>query len=207
MKSMFIRAGSLVMACVVFFFAFLALIPVNVNAAPVEYTVCGVWKLNESLSFLDTYFTESVNFSCLVPFSGVDSPDGFRETTFSFFSFGFRPSDFLDVVFFHGDNSSYYAYFNNTWKDRFSREVDFGSSDQVVSEEFYNWLTANATFQNTPPAPGPLVEVIQDLKNQNLLTQVLAGVTQVIPVILVCLIGFVEFRKAYQALLTLLEQR
>ena len=79
MKNIFIRAGSLVMAGVVFFFAFLALIPVNVNAAPVEYTVCGVWTFNDTINGSISSSDEdiSVSFSCNGrSFSGIRFSSG-----------------------------------------------------------------------------------------------------------------------------------
>ena len=157
MKSMFIRAGSLVMAGVVFFFAFLAVIPVNVNAAPVEYTVCGVWTFNDTIGGFNSSSGDdvSVSFSCNGrSFSGIRASSAIG-SGFSLY--------FLDSAGFY----RFYHYYPSTagpyivW-DFDTKSIDFGESDQIVSEEFYNWLTANATFQDTPPAPGPLVEVIQD---------------------------------------------
>ena len=44
------------------------------------------------------------------------------------------------------------AWLNGSWTDEAYRTIDFGAAYQEVSDEFYNWLTANAV-QLTKPIP------------------------------------------------------
>lgn len=96
-------------------------------------TVKGVLVFNETLTAIETWTTQSVNFTA----------DNYKETSMS-----------LDngALKFAGDyNIRAYNYSSNSWypSDGRLRTVDFGETAQTVSDEFYTWLTANATSQST----------------------------------------------------------
>lgn len=59
-----------------------------------------------------------------------------------------------NVLFYVEDVTTTYvdAYnlYDNTWTDEAYKTIDFGSEEQAVSEDFYTYLTANATRQETP---------------------------------------------------------
>jgi hypothetical protein len=42
-----------------------------------------------------------------------------------------------------------YYHTINKWRDEAFRTVDFGETEQIVSDEFYEWFTANAVMVDT----------------------------------------------------------
>ncbi len=195
MKKTFLRCGSLLVAAFVLFGAVFLAAPVKASAAENEYTVSGVWVLNENI-------TEPV--FAFVPFTcnGV-SYDGFSYSSMAFL-FGAEPvnnnTTFSDLIVV------YYFVDPVGWKDSSYRTIDFGFDDVVVSESFYDWLVANATFQAPLPGPGPLVEVMTDLQEQNQLSQVLTQVVTMIPIGLACWVGYKGLRKGLAMLAQKLHQ-
>ena len=192
MKNLFIRSGALVMAAFFLIAALTMVAPIQAHAAD-EYTISGIWVFNEVLdinpvanqSFYPIAF--SVNN---VMYYGVK----FGSQSFQ----GFTDSDYSHV--FHLYNAG-----SGGWIESEYKILDFGTTEQTVSTEFYTWLTANATFQAPPPDPGPLVEVMTDLQEQNQLTQVLMPLMTVIPIGLVCLVGYKGLRKALALLQGILQ--
>lgn len=92
-------------------------------------TVSGVWVFNESISLPDEGgIGQSVNFVC----DGVNC----NEILVSDHSVTFNPLS-------QQIGSEVYLY---GWIEEY-RTVDFGTTPQEVSEEFYAWFTANAVKQ------------------------------------------------------------
>jgi hypothetical protein len=101
-------------------------------------TISGKWQFNKTIS-IPAWTSVNVNFTnfggdlcdgfyCHVS-EGESTPDGMRATgssTHPSYSFTFNYWELSD-----GENSNY-------------RVIDFGTTPQTVSEEFYEWFTANA---------------------------------------------------------------
>lgn len=103
------------------------------NTAPKEpiYNVVpkvsGVWVFNETLS-AEKGIKETVSF-----INGSGTPVLKIEVSLS-----------GGIVLMFGSSPIYYAA---EWEYETNRTVDFGTTAQEVSEEFYTWLTANAVKQ------------------------------------------------------------
>lgn len=95
-------------------------------------TVSGKWKFNETL-----VCKPEVLQSIIFTHSGE---------TYYAISVYYTDEDDADVMYWalnpewDGDRNPYY----NRWIDEAYRTIDFGSTPQEVSEEFYNWFIANA---------------------------------------------------------------
>ena len=200
MIKIFNRAGALLMAALFVFLAVFAVAPVQVSAAE-EYTVSGVWVFNDGISLPSEAITVS-DLQITFPDSGNASTYTSFSVTLSMISCSYRADDGQ-----HGLTIWHKAWANSGWADNSTyKTISFGESEQSVSAEFFSWFTANATFQETPLDPGPLVGVITVLKEQNQLTQVLTGVVQMIPIGLAFWVGYKGFLKALALLLEMLHK-
>ena len=114
-----------------------------------ENKLSGIWLINDALSFTDEMFDENVEFvSNSVAYSRFVVIDAriYYETDAN--SSGYT-------------NMIYDGQMTTEFTDNAYRYVDFGDIPQSVSEEFYNWLIANAdqvgyvsgvwTFNDTLP--------------------------------------------------------
>ena len=109
-------------------------------------TVKGVWVFN------DTVDIDSMPFSTHVNFNSYASNEYGEFTTL----YGFSCISTRHTVnyLFDLDGGLYQTtvYEETTgWNDVRSKVVDFGSTEQEVSDEFYAWFTANATRQADEP--------------------------------------------------------
>lgn len=105
-------------------------------------TIKGVWVFNDTVKthfeWLNEYQTENVKFTSNgqsftdAYWNGIDDGDG--NTVYHIYY-----ADTLAVAGYYGDISN--------WENEAYKTVDFGTTEQTVSDEFYNWLTANATQQ------------------------------------------------------------
>jgi len=94
-------------------------------------TVSGIWVFDDTIdttpevSQMVNYTSNGVNFTEM----GVDSASGM-----------------IGILFYTNDsNTNAYSGSTSTWSDEAYKTVDFGNTSQTVSDDFYNWLTANAT--------------------------------------------------------------
>lgn len=213
MKKIFMRAGALLMAAIVLVGAVVGVAPIQASAAD---NVVSTWDLNSSLSRLpDWPNLATYQYKHLYSISGTVYLLNGDAVVF----------DQVDLDRYYYLNSKTYFYFSvhrvgdsdDTWVDFYEyKEINAWLNDSQVSRVVFNseptgdnlisWLNLNATFQAPPPDPGPLVEVTQDLKEQNLLTQVLTGVLSIIPIGLACLVGYKGLRKALDLLRRMLHQ-
>lgn len=182
----------MIAACFLFaVFVFTA--PVRVHAAS-EYTVSGVWVFNDQLSLPSDRIPQSVNFFAKSGLTGISITPQASNVYASWID----PDS--------GATCSGAIYSSGIWQNTDFQTIDFGETEQVVSEEFYAWLNANATFQAPPPDPGPLVEAVTDLQDQKILEQVLVPILAILPIGLVCLVGYKGLRKALDLLRGILHQ-
>ncbi len=183
------------LAALFVFLAVFTVAPVRVHAEEVteEYTVSGVWSFNDVLSLPSERIDHVVNFT--LPYSSF---------TYSFTKIILSSTN-VTYSYRNGSASgSFGVYGSSGWSTPHSdvQTVDFGETEQVVSEEFYTWLNANATFQAPPPDPGPLVEATAKVD----LTAVLLPILTIIPIGLVCLVGYKGLRKGLDLLRRILHQ-
>lgn len=200
MHNRFTRFSALLLAVMFAFGTVVLAVPVTVNAAEGEYTVSGVWTLNNSVDWsgFPVGLIENIAGTCYC--------DNFY--TYPFDSIWFSEYGGSDAsgygIYVYCTLSNYLKYMcvykptGPCWGD--VTYFDFGETPQIVSAEFYSWMSANSTFPPPPPEVGPLVEVVTDLKEQAILDQVLAQVIAILPIGLACLVGYKGFRKGLNLL-------
>ena len=102
-------------------------------------TIKGVWVFNEALTKPDSDIKQAVNFTYNnSPFYDRTSWAGFR-------IYGSPPN--LMMAYDGVINNGQSPYGSSGWGEGYSRVVDFGKTEQTVSDEFYNWFIANARQQ------------------------------------------------------------
>jgi len=111
---------------------------------PEEYTVSGVWV------FKDAPTTPASSLSQSVVFESTD--DSLQMTEFNSISVSFIEfSNEVDSIIYSTSDDTTFGHsaysLKGGWFDTSSKTVDFGTTPQTVSAEFYAWLTANATKQ------------------------------------------------------------
>ncbi len=109
------------------------------SAAVHEFSVSGVWYFKDSLAVFEP--TEYVNFTS----------NGSQFTAISRYATSpkvraFSPDPDDEAFMLYYDTTEVYSSIYD-WIDEAMRTVNFGSTPQEVSEEFYNWINANATKQ------------------------------------------------------------
>lgn len=116
-------------------------------AAENEYTVTGRWQFNDELT----------------PCTGGNF--GILDYNKQLVTFTTNGETFVNMTLYRPDADallSYSKYTNltgnvvcsdsNTWSNEAYKTVDFGREPQVVSEWYYEWLEANATWLDKPSA-------------------------------------------------------
>lgn len=104
-------------------------------------TVSGVWKWNDVISVIPGK-TLNINFT---------------SNSKSFIQMIVERDVAGNVLFYVEDVTTTYvdAYnlYDNTWTNEVYKTIDFGSSEQEVSQDIYTWFTQNATKQEEPVVP------------------------------------------------------
>lgn len=108
-------------------------------------TVSGVWVWNETLYVsMDTTLDQTIQ----VTSNGI--------TYDRIYGVGVIDSSTLDLylslTYSYGMNRVS-VYSSSGWENQEYRTIDFGSTPQTVSDQFYTYLTANATQQASPSEP------------------------------------------------------
>lgn len=98
-------------------------------------TIKGVWIFNETLS-------SKLPSDALVIFTS-NNTEYFRMID----SYNSYNGDMLVYEKTSGNGAPVYFFSDGRWAQEAYRTVDFGETEQEVSEEFYEWFTANATEQ------------------------------------------------------------
>lgn len=99
-------------------------------------TVSGVWKWNDNPVVNSAIDTVYITFTC-------------NSTSYTSISISNMTSGPGNICYGPTNNVVYGSDLSNTWRDQAYRTLDFGSSPQEVSQDFYNYLTANAVQQST----------------------------------------------------------
>lgn len=107
------------------------------------YTVSGVWVFNDTitLNFSSDYTYQSVSFT-----SNNESFIDFEIGSFPFENKKTGQRDYVTngIVYGTSGTSGIKVNENYHWLSSAYKTVDFGSTPQEVSQEFYEWLTKNA---------------------------------------------------------------
>ena len=119
-----------------------------VPSTPEENTVSGVWKWDDNPVLTgSTVIEESVSF--------VSNSESCNLIQINSNRIGRGNLGYSGVGF--ANNVVYGLELGSTWKNEAYKTMDFGSSPQEVSQEFYEYLTSNATQQSAPPSTGDKV--------------------------------------------------
>lgn len=110
-----------------------------VSAKPSVPTLSGAWVFNESVDVSIGFITQPITFTTTKYYGNVRD----------FISIG---CDGTNIRYFYKTDtgSNFFSPYSGGSRWYISadyRNIDFGSTPQEVSEEFYNWFTANATKQ------------------------------------------------------------
>lgn len=89
-------------------------------------TVKGAWRFNET------------------PTMSSDLSQGVNFTTSNNYKFARIIYTFGHMEYVTSRNTYHWAYSPYVWEDPWFRFINFGETEQTVSDTFYNWLTANA---------------------------------------------------------------
>ena len=101
-------------------------------------TISGVWKWNDTLPFAEGSGTsENITYTS----------NNAQYTVLSVHDSGYDPRG-RSVLEYGTGNTVYNA--TSGWTNEAYKTIDFGSSPQEISQDFYDYLTANATQQSTP---------------------------------------------------------
>ncbi len=122
---------------------------------PIGYTLSGVWVFNTKINTTENIDYQKINFT-------MDGTAYYGIGT-TYYSYTLPSGTFREeVTIVYGTkttsdgslaNGILIAYDNSMttsapWSDTTYQKIDFGSTAQTVSEEFYNWFTSNATKQS-----------------------------------------------------------
>lgn len=97
-------------------------------------TVKGVWLFNETITKIPV--SENVNFSVTLSDGSIVNYD---RMFISGNDLGYKRAGQSGVTCAY-----YHSLSPNRWTNEIWRTVDFGTTSQTVSDEFYAWLTENA---------------------------------------------------------------
>ena len=109
-------------------------------------TVSGVWVWVDYFSFEYMDIDESVNFS--------SNGKSFTRLSISMYDSGTPPITEIINIRYINDSETIKVYRNNSWQNEAYKTIDFGTTEQTVSEDFYSFLTSAAT-QQAPSVPTP----------------------------------------------------
>lgn len=90
-------------------------------------TIYGKFQLNETIVTNATSITQDINFTC----------GGVKCVSFSYYNDG------TPTIELKTEDGSYIYPYNGAWGSPEYIEFDFGDTEQIVSVEFYNFITGN----------------------------------------------------------------
>lgn len=102
-------------------------------------TVKGVWVWVDYFSFEYMDIDESVNFS--------SNGKSFTKLLISMYDSGTPPITEIINIRYINDSETIKVYRNNSWQNEAYKTIDFGTTEQTVSEDFYSFLASHATQQ------------------------------------------------------------
>lgn len=115
-------------------------------------TISGKWKWNDNPAAVSKAIdTVYIRFTC-------------NNASYTSISISNMTSGPGNICYGPGNSVVYGLDLGDTWRDQAYRTMDFGSSPQEVSQDFYNYLTANATKQEEPVVP----TTTKSVSNKNL---------------------------------------
>lgn len=120
-----------------------------------DMMISGVWVFNDTVD-IDNQLTQEVSFVSTdqmgegsVAYIAVNIEEGFIGNSLTYtLESGVKP----------------FVYNTEGWEAEAMRTVNFGTTEQWVSGEFYNWLVANATQQTDEPEEEPDTPEVKTIK-------------------------------------------
>ena len=112
---------------------------------PVEPTadnLFGIWEFNETLSWTGKQMNIDVNFTTFISLGHS------QQTEFSTLRI---VGDYQHDLLYSDEKYNYSAVDNDVWQT--IRKVDFGTTGQAVSQDFFDWLVKNATMTTDNSLP------------------------------------------------------
>lgn len=101
-------------------------------------TVKGIWVFNDVLATFNTTIYQDVQYT-------------FPTSNYTWTALE-RLIDGLKIIR-TGGSAYAYADVRKSWDIQGAKTINFGTTEQTVSDTFYNWLTANATQQASEETP------------------------------------------------------
>ena len=105
-------------------------------------TVSGKWKWNDTLPAVESDILQDINYSYL------KNDTVRKQTQILLTNYSSVVGNVLEMHY--GTIDVPYNGDAGNWQSEYDKVIDFGSSPQEVSQDFYDYLTANATQQSTP---------------------------------------------------------
>ena len=128
-------------------------------------TVKGVWVFNETITKIPV--SENVNFSVTFSDGHIINYD---RMFISGNDLGYKQAGQSAVTCAY-----YHSISPNRWTNEIWRTVDFGTTEQTVTDAFYTWLTANAVGETAEEPEPEESEVTQYLIRSDTLTAIADG--------------------------------
>lgn len=142
-------------ASIVIILMSLIVIPTNAEVTS-NYQIKGLWYFKGSITEFKP--TEYINFTSNgTQFTAISRHATSPQTR------AYSPDPNEEVFMLYYDTTEVYSSIYD-WIDEAMRTVNFGKEYQTITEEFYTWITANATYQgndagtttpSTPTEPTP----------------------------------------------------
>ena len=117
-------------------------------------TVKGIWFFNGTITQIPT--EETVDFSVIRADGSVTNYIGMRLYNMYL---SYKPNAY------QVHNAHFYG--NSSWVEECFRTVDFGTTEQTVSNDFYTWLTANAVQQSSDQSE-PTTDILYTVNGSSL---------------------------------------
>ena len=120
-------------------------------------TVKGVWVFNETITKIPV--SENVNFSVTFSDGHIINYD---RMFISGNDLGYKQAGQSAVTCAY-----YHSISPNRWTNEIWRTVDFGTTEQTVTDAFYTWLTTNAVQQGSDPSE-PTTDILYTVNGSSL---------------------------------------
>ena len=117
------------------------------SAPPIGPTVSGTWRIDEQFDYPSVAIDQSVTFTVMIggqggtDFKRIEITDNSDEENEYMEYYYLNSSGSVQVVYYDYDSGDE----ENKWLNSAYRTLYFGSTAQSVSQNFYDWLHANAT--------------------------------------------------------------
>lgn len=108
-------------------------------------TVSGIWRFNETLETPTTWTEQTIKWASVITENAISGRQirVYTSGTSTVLAFYNKPGDYSPMVNAYHFTSKYGVGWQAGYK-AYVVPIDFGDTEQVVSDAFYEWLKANA---------------------------------------------------------------